>query len=163
MLYYVDGYNVTRQDPATRALSLERQRKALEHRMAAHAPELLGKGNSYHIVWDGAGGAGLTWTAAPNTEYTDLPTADDAIVEHVRASNVCVGVVTSDRNLIDRCVSAGARRHHILPSRVLFEVSVPHDRATANAPAQEAQREYGIPDDAEAINHELRELWGIED
>ena len=39
MRWYIDGYNVTKSDPATRGLSLEDQRAALEARcrIKAHA------------------------------------------------------------------------------------------------------------------------------
>lgn len=179
MLYYIDGYNVTKRDPATRHLPLERQRDALERRMQAFSRSLLGKDSTYRIVWDGAGGVGIAHRGGVHAEYTSLPTADDAIVEHVRAADVCVGVVTSDRDLVDRCKHAARRRVQTLPSETLFEHTRGQGRATAHGAdgakggngrrespddaGERLTREVGIPDDADEINRELKELWGIED
>ena len=49
MRYLIDGYNVTKRDPATRDLSLEEQRDTLERRLRVAARDVLGAG-SYTIV-----------------------------------------------------------------------------------------------------------------
>ena len=98
MRYFIDGYNVTRQDPATRDLSLDEQRAALEARLKAFATRLLGS-RDYVIVWDGAQGStkGFTYAkSGASSQFTRKPTADDAIVSKVKSARERVGVVTSD-------------------------------------------------------------------
>lgn len=41
MLYHIDGYNEAKGNPATRELSLQKQRTALEERRRQHGPEPL--------------------------------------------------------------------------------------------------------------------------
>ena len=160
MHYYIDGYNVTRRDPATRDLPLEEQREHLERRLRADTGALLGK--SFTIIWDGAGGegiAGSTSRALTHSEFTRMPTADDAIVDKVRRASMRVGVVTSDRELANRCKSAAQHGVEILPSDRLF-ASAPKKKRTSRKPMR---RDIGIPSNANEINRELKEIWGIED
>ncbi len=58
MRYVVDGYNVTKRDPATARLSLEGQREALVARLAARGEGLLGSGPKT-VVFDGVPDAGV--------------------------------------------------------------------------------------------------------
>lgn len=157
MRYLIDGYNVTRRDPVTRDLPLEEQRTALEQRMRLHGRDLLGKA-PYLIVWDAAEGEGLCRPSG-SVEYTRQPTADDAIVEKVRAAAGLVGVVTSDRELADRCRAAAAHGVEVLPAERLFAGAV----AKAGGKRHAARIiDEGIPANAHAINRELKELWGID-
>ena len=115
MRYLVDGYNVTKRDPATSGLSIAEQRDALERRLRATAARVLGS-SSYTIVWDAAGGEGVVRPAGDKVAYTRLPTADDAIVERVRRASERIGVVTSDRELAERCRAVALHGIDVLPS-----------------------------------------------
>ncbi|WP_172623404.1 NYN domain-containing protein [Arabiibacter massiliensis] len=159
MRYLIDGYNVTRRDPATRDLPLEEQRSALERRLKLHARGALGKA-SYLVVWDAARGAGLERPFDAPVEYTRQPTADDAIVEKVRAASERVGVVTSDRELADRCRAAASCGVEVLPAERLFAAAMGKPSAKRR-PGRIVDE--GIPANAHAINRELKELWGIDD
>ena len=81
MLFLIDGYNVTRSDPATRMLSLEEQRDALARRLATRGASLLGAGRIV-IVFDGVDGVGIAERVGPvEVRYSrGGQSADDAIV-----------------------------------------------------------------------------------
>jgi hypothetical protein len=77
MLFLVDGYNVTRRDPATAALSLQDQRESLAARLRVRGRELLGAGRVV-IVFDGEAGPGLsTGGEVPVRSSTRAAIADD--------------------------------------------------------------------------------------
>lgn len=158
MHYLIDGYNVTRRDPSTKDLPLEDQRVELEKRLRANKTELLGKA-TYSIIWDAAGGDGVVHPSE-RSEYTRMPTADDAIVEKVRRASERIGVVTSDNELANRCRSAALHGADILPSESLFAHAKQPKKRAQKAPMR---RDIGIPANANEINRELKELWGIED
>lgn len=159
MRYYIDGYNVTKSDPATRALAIEEQRNALESRLRLSANRILGKA-AYTIIWDGAGGEGLVKGVDRHVVFTRKPTADDAIVECIRCATEHTGVVTSDRSLANRCREVALHGIDIVPSNRLFAQAkaTPSKRKGAPLP-----RDIGIPANANEINRELKKLWGIED
>lgn len=159
MQYYIDGYNVTKRDPATRDLPIENQRTELERRMRTRGAALLGKA-TYAIVWDGAGGIGVVHDDGPEVHYTRMPTADDAIVAKVRVSQSRVGIVTSDTGLADRCRAVAQHGVDILPVERLFASAEPTSKAKARTLMR---RDVGTPANANEINRELKELWGIED
>lgn len=168
MLYYIDGYNVTKGDPATRNLSLQKQRDALEERMQAHGSKLLPKGARWRIVWDGSHGAGLDHAAGSSVEYARTPTADDAIVQHVRAANERVGIVTSDQGLARRCKGAATYGVDVLPRERLYAKEATAQGRNGKKHAKGHGRgggispEIGIPKGANKINEELKKIWGIE-
>ena len=89
MLFLVDGYNVTKGDPATCSLSLEAQRDALVVRLRSRGEQLLGRGTIV-VVFDGE--AGMVQSGAParsathpvEVVYSRGVTADDAIVQRAR-------------------------------------------------------------------------------
>jgi predicted RNA-binding protein with PIN domain len=168
MFHVIDGYNVTKRDPATRELSLEDQRHALEARMRTRARTAIGT-TDYLIIWDGAGGKGIVHANSNHVRFTRLDTADDAIVARVREENRRVCIVTSDNGLVRRCKSAATQGVEIKPSDILFEDAPlfaalkpettgkqPRHRKSSNA-------EPGIPPFANEINQELKNIWGIED
>ena len=157
---FIDGYNVTRSDPATRDLPLEEQRARLEARMRSRGAALIGSGG-YTIVWDGAGGKGVVHDEGPSVDYTRRPTADDSIVERVRASKSRVCVVTSDNELANRCRSVAGYGADICPSNRLFE-SAETTRSAKGRSKGPARRDMGIPANANEINAELKKLWGID-
>jgi predicted RNA-binding protein with PIN domain len=100
MLFLVDGYNVTRRDPATAELSLQDQRESLVARLRVRGRELLGSGRVV-IVFDGEGGAGLSTGGEVPVEvvYAHQRSADDEIVRIASRSKGPVVVVSSDRAL----------------------------------------------------------------
>lgn len=159
MRWYIDGYNVTKSDPATKHLSLEEQREALQARMRARGRELLGS-SDFVIVWDGAGGAGNSKGAyGSKAEYTRMPTADDSIVNRVSASRDHVGVVSSDNGLIGRCKDVARSGITVKASSSLYEsakIAKNKRRGSGINP------NIGIPDGANEINRELKKLWGLE-
>lgn len=157
MHYLIDGYNVTRRDPSTKDLPLEDQRAELEKRLRIGKAMLPGKA-TYSIVWDAAGGAGIVHPT-DRSEYTRMPTADDAIVEKVRRATERIGVVTSDNELAGRCRSAALHGVDVLPAERLFADAKPPKRSK-NTPMR---RDIGIPANAHEINRELKEIWGIDD
>ena len=167
---FIDGYNVTRTDPATRDLPLAEQREHLEGRLRLHARELIGKGG-YTIVWDGAGGEGVVHRTEKNVAFTRKPTADDSIVERVRAAHEHVRVVTSDRELANRCKSAASHGVEIIPSGRFFEGATQNarsnDKVSGGKPkrgkkGQRISGDIGIPPNANKINEELKKLWADE-
>lgn len=163
MRYLVDGYNVTKRDPATSGLSIAEQRDALERRLRATAARVLGT-SSYTIVWDAAGGEGVSHAHADKVAYTRLLTADDAIVERVRRASERVGVVTSDRELAERCRSVALHGVDVLPSERLFaDAPAPAKPKGGRGKRKPMPRDVGIPANANEINRELKKLWGIED
>ncbi|WP_180326520.1 NYN domain-containing protein [Raoultibacter phocaeensis] len=162
MHYLIDGYNVTRRDPATKNLLLEEQRLELESRLRIKSSVLLGKA-TYTIIWDASGGIGTvnpTGAAHRDSEYTRLPTADDAIVAKVRRATERIGIVTSDNELANRCRSAAPHGVDILPAERLFADAKPKKARDKKAPLP---RDVGIPPNANEINRELKKIWGIED
>lgn len=170
MLYLIDGYNVTKQDPETCNLSLEDQRRSLEQRMPKIFKQLFGKRATYRIIWDGAGGGGVSHSVDKNSHFTRLATADDSIVNRVLGAKEKIAVVTSDKGLALRCQNAAEFGVDIVPSSKLF--SRPTKRAKSGkvlpekAPRGKADRisgDIGIPPNANKINEELKKIWGIED
>lgn len=159
MHYLIDGYNVTRRDPATKDLPLEKQRLELESRLRAKGSVFLGNA-TYTIVWDAAEGTGTTTAAHGKSEYTRMATADDAIVAKARRATERIGIVTSDNELANRCRSAAAHGADILPAERLFAHAKPKKGRAKNVPLP---RDIGIPPNANEINRELKKIWGIED
>ncbi|NTU89622.1 MAG: hypothetical protein HGA54_06935 [Actinobacteria bacterium] len=159
MQYYIDGYNVTKRDPATRDLPIDNQRTELERRMRIRGAALLGKA-TYAIVWDGAGGVGVAHDKGPEIHFTRMPTADDSIVSKVCGSQSRVGVVTSDTGLADRCRAVAQHGVDILPVERLFASAEPTRKSKTRTPMR---RDIGTPANANEINRELKELWGIDD
>lgn len=162
MRYLIDGYNVTKRDPATRDLPLEEQRDTLERRLRVAARDVLGAG-SYTIVWDASHGAGSTHRLDAPVGFTRMPTADDAIVSKVRSAKERIGVVTSDRELANRCRSAASCGVDVLPAERLFAESAKRSGGAKGGKRAPIPRDVGLPANAHAITRELKELWGSED
>lgn len=168
MFHVIDGYNVTKRDPATQSLPLEDQRNALELRMRTRARSLIGT-TDYLIIWDGAGGKGVVHDGDRHARFTRMDTADDAIVACVRREDRNVCVVTSDTGLARRCKAAAVREVQIKAADVLFKDAMLFtglDRENSQTGKRRQKRdnyEPGIPPFANEINRELKEIWGIED
>ncbi len=148
--FLVDGYNVTRRDPATASLPLDEQREALVARLAARGAGLLGRGPII-VVFDGVTGAAGSGErrGAVEVRYSRDEPADDLIVRLVTGGDSAV--VTADNGLADRVRAAGAR---VLDADVCFEGARAR-RRRVRYPA----RTDGLPPGANAVTEELKRLW----
>lgn len=157
MLFLIDGYNVTRSDPATRTLSLEEQREALARRLSARGGSLLGAGRVV-IVFDGAGGVGsVERIGQVEVRYSrGGQSADDAIVTAARGTTEGIVLVTSDNGLADRVRAHLGGSVSVRPREVCFEnAPTPQQRRGRGGVA----RETGLPKGANRITEELKGLW----
>jgi predicted RNA-binding protein with PIN domain len=151
MRFLVDGYNVTRSDPATKDLALEEQREALVARLAARRRDLLGDGE-VTVVFDGvAGGGAATGRGGVKVRYARSPESADDLIARL-AANGDVTVVTSDGGLARRVESTGAA---VVPSARCFEGVRGRRRRGGRYPASTA----GLPAGANEITRELKDLW----
>jgi hypothetical protein len=148
MLYLVDGYNVTRSDPATRGLSLEEQRAALSRRLAARGPTLLGRGRIV-IVFDGAQGAGTGERIGEvDVRYSRSgQSADDAIVSAASGASGDIVLVTSDNGLAARVRDHLGKSVQVLP------------RPKARKKPSGVARDEGLPKGANLITEEFKKIW----
>lgn len=157
MLFLIDGYNVTKGDPTTRGLTLERQRDALVARVRARGAGLLGTGRVV-VVFDGAGGSGGSHEMAGSVEvrYARTGSADDvlaSLAEHA-AEKVCL--VSSDRELGERVQVHARHGWETRPRESLYESA----KARARSRSQEyPSRAAGLPSGANKITQELKKLW----
>ena len=151
MRILVDGYNVTMNDPATRALSAEEQRDALVRRLAVRSAQLLGAG-AVTIVFDGRTDDARRSGGTPEVRFSGDESADDVIVRLAVAAADEVTVVTSDRELARRASAEG--RVRVLGCEALFEANRPKRRGK-RYPAASA----GLPKGANLITEELKKLW----
>lgn len=164
MIHIIDGYNVTRSDPATRDLPLDAQRDALTRRLAARGRDLLGAGRIV-VVFDAAGSAG----GAPSPRAVPIEvvfarprSADDEIVHIVKRAveRETVTVVTSDAALAARVRAHGEGRARVRPRETVFDAATVRARAGRKRyPASGA----GVPAGGNAITAELKELWLTEE
>jgi hypothetical protein len=160
VLFLVDGYNVTRSDPASRDLPLEQQRDALARRLATRGATLLGSGRIV-IVFDGVEGVGLAERMGPvEIRYSRGTTADDAIVAAARGERGAVVLVTSDRGLADRVRDHLGRSVEVRPRESCFEASRP---TKPRRGAGSVARDEGLPKGANRITEELKDLWLTEE
>lgn len=149
MRYVVDGYNITKRDPATSRFSLEDQREALVARLATRGGGLLGPGPIL-VVFDGVAAAGVgTFRRGPvEVRFSRFETADDLIARIAEGGDVTV--VTSDTGLAVRVGANGAR---VLSADVCFE-----GRAVKRGPRYPASSA-GLPPGANKVTEELKKLW----
>ncbi|MRS12050.1 MAG: hypothetical protein EG823_03140 [Actinobacteria bacterium] len=148
MRFLVDGYNVTKRDPATVHLPLEQQREALVSRLAVRGAELLGAGE-ISVVFDGVAGAGADFRRGQvEVRFSRDEPADDLI-----ARLACAGatVVTSDTGLAARVRGYGAE---VADSGVCFEARK-GSRRRGRYPAAST----GLPPGANKVTEELKKLW----
>jgi predicted RNA-binding protein with PIN domain len=148
MRFLVDGYNVTKQDPATARLALAEQRESLVARLAVRGADLLGAGEIV-VVFDGvAGGGSDARRGQVRVRYSRDEPADELIT---RLAGAGTTVVTSDAGLASRTKAAGAS---VLGAESCFEARRPK-RRKGRYPAGSA----GLPKGANEITRELKELW----
>ena len=149
MRYIIDGYNVTKRDPATRDLDLADQREALMARLATRGADLLGAG-ALVVVFDGRLGGGSGARRGPvEVRFSRDEPADDLIVRLIGAPGETV--VTSDTGLAGRARAQGAT---VLGAEVCFEGRRAR-RRTGRYPASTA----GLPPGANKVTEELKRLW----
>jgi predicted RNA-binding protein with PIN domain len=149
MRYLVDGYNITKRDPATSELELEAQREALIARLATRASDLLGRGEVV-VVFDGRSGAGSdSRRGSVVVRFSRDEPADDLIVRLVRGAGD--SVVTSDAGLAGHVRALGAT---VLGAETCFEATRTR-RRRGRYPA----RSVGIPPGADEITREMERLW----
>jgi predicted RNA-binding protein with PIN domain len=156
MLYLVDGYNVTKADPATAALTLEQQRDALVGRLRARGRDLLGAGRII-VVFDGAedlGHPASPGSTSLNAVFSRGETADDEIVRRASTADDRVVLVSSDRELANRVRAHAARGSEVREREVLFEAA-----ARRRPRARRRRPEGEIPSGAHSITEELKKLW----
>jgi predicted RNA-binding protein with PIN domain len=161
MLFIVDGYNVTRRDPATSALSLEDQRDALVARLRVRGRDLLGMGRIV-VVFDGQGGPGLSTGGDVPVEivYAHKHSADDEIVRIAAKAKSPVVVVSSDRDLGRRASERATVKVEVRESSTCFEAARGKPRPKARG---SIARDAGLPRGANAITRELKDLWLTEE
>lgn len=147
MRFFVDGYNVTKRDPATSSLTLAEQREALVARLAARGRDLLGRGE-ITVVFDGVSGGGSEVRRGPVVvRYARDEVADDLIARTVCAGEV---VVTSDGELAARARASGAR---VIPAEHCFEGRKLKRRSGRHPVAG------GLPPGANKVTEELKKIW----
>jgi predicted RNA-binding protein with PIN domain len=159
MLYLVDGYNVTRRDPATSDLSLLEQREALVARLRVRGRDLLGKGRIV-VVFDGEGGPGLSTGGGVPVEivYAHARSADDEIVRIASTQRESVVVISDDRELGERANAHGGPRVEVREATCCYEAAG-KGRSRAGKSRGAAARDAGLPRGANAITRELKDLW----
>jgi predicted RNA-binding protein with PIN domain len=157
MLFLVDGYNVTRRDPATHSLSLLEQREALVARLRVRGRDLLGKGRIV-VVFDGEGGPGLSTGGSVPVEivYAHERSADDEIVRIASCAKEPVVVVSSDRALGERARERSTVQVEVRESACCFEASRGLGRKRSRG---SIARDAGLPRGAAGITRELKDLW----
>lgn len=158
MLLLVDGYNVTKGDPATRDASLESQRDALVARLRVRGRELLGSGRIV-VVFDGQGGAGVAHAGAVPVEvrFSRDRSADDVLVGYASAAREKVLLVSSDRDLVERVRTHSGHGVEVRGRETLFAAAAsgPRKRRSGRYPASTA----GMPKGANKVTEELKRLW----
>jgi predicted RNA-binding protein with PIN domain len=158
MLLLVDGYNVTRSDPATRDLRIDEQRDALVRRLRARGAQMLGPGRIV-VLFDGEGGVGGTaGDASPvSVVYARAGSADDAIVNAVRATAEKVVVISNDRELAERVKTHARGEVEVQSVSACFEGAGTGRQRRGRRPSP--ARDEGLPAKANAITEELKKLW----
>jgi len=149
MRYIVDGYNVTRRDPATCDSDLATQREALVARLAVRGADLLGAGPLV-VVFDGQSGGGADGRRG-NVEvrFSRDETADDLIVR--LAAGPGDTVVTSDAGLARRVRAVGAA---VIGAESCFE-----GRRVRRRGRRYPASTVGLPPGASKVTEELKKIW----
>ena len=159
MLFLVDGYNITKGDPATCDLPLEAQRDALVARVASRGRELLGGGRIV-VVFDGAGLVTGSTRDGGTVEvvYSSAgEPADDVIVGLAAAEGGNVVIVTDDRDIAGRVrVHRPGRGTEVLARTALYESAVVRRGARRGGVGGSM---LGVPKGANRITKELKDLW----
>jgi predicted RNA-binding protein with PIN domain len=160
MLYLVDGYNVTMRDPATSGRSKEGQREELLARLRVHA-QRLAPGGRIVVVFDAHSALGHSSGTEGSVKAVFAGVADDEIVRRCGGAIGRVVVVTDDLRLRAR-ISQDVGRHveYRDGSSVFAETLAAASHASRRAPIA---RDTGLPQGANKITEELKDLWLTED
>jgi len=151
MRFLVDGYNVTKGDPATAPLDLEGQRDSLVSRLATRVDELFGCG-SVVVVFDGVSGGGEDYRRGRvDVRFSRVGTADDLIAGLAGPDTT---VVTSDAGLAARARDRGAR---VVGREIVFADGTDTQRERRHG--RRRQPEGGLPPGANRVTEELKKLW----
>jgi predicted RNA-binding protein with PIN domain len=160
MRVLVDGYNVTKGDPATAADALEQQREALERRLAVRCRELLGT-SAVTIVWDGEAGHGGGSAGGPvDVVYSREGKADDRIVALAEkwSESAAVKVVTDDGGIRRRL--ADVRGVTFVSRSAVYEAAQGlKPRRKTRGKGGTGGSTIGLPPGANRITEELKGLW----
>lgn len=159
MFFLVDGYNVTRADPATRDLSLEAQRDALVARLAARGTAMLGAGRIV-VVFDARDGdvaGGGSRNGCVEVVYARTSSADDAIVSVAKRAAERVVLVSSDRELAERVGVHVRHGFEVRGREACFESTGRGGERRGPRPAP--RRDVGMPKGANRITEDLKRLW----
>lgn len=160
MLLVIDGYNVTRADPATKGMSLEEQREALVRRLAARGSSILGAGDIL-LVFDGAGGdasaTGRHRIGNVEVRFARTCSADDEIVSVAKKTAQKVVLVSDDVELARRVAAHASGGVEVRASSACFE-SAGHGNERKGRRPRPA-RDSGLPKGANRITEELKDLW----
>lgn len=162
MLFLIDGYNVTKRDPATAALSLEGQRDALVARLRTRSADLLGSGR-YVIVFDASEGGIAPPVSGnlPEVVFARDRSADDEIVRIATSASQKVVIVSDDRELLAR---VGTHAKHEVERRAAATVYESARGASSKKRRRgSVARDSGLPAGANRITQELKDLWLSED
>ena len=157
MVYLVDGYNITKSDPATAGLTLEQQRDALIARLRSRGRDLLGAGRIV-VVFDGPEEIGHPAVAAHpalTVVFSRGESADDVIVRRAAAATERVVLVSTDRELANRVRAHAPRGSDVRERETLFEAAARRRQVTRRRTKVESD----VPDGANGITEELKKLW----
>lgn len=159
MLFLIDGYNITRSDPATKSLELEEQRDQLVARLRARGARLLGAGR-ITVVFDGAGGMGTASAGAAPVEvrFSRDEEADDLIVRLAAGAREKVCLVSSDVALADRVGAVASRGAEVRGRESVFEAAGRGSGRRRGGAVPDAYS-LGVPPGGRDITRELEKLW----
>jgi predicted RNA-binding protein with PIN domain len=159
MLFLVDGYNITRSDPATKSLELEGQRDHLIARLRARGLRLLGAGRII-VVFDGVGGMGTASGGSVPVEvrFSRDEDADDLIVRLAAGADERVCLVSSDVALADRVRAVALRGAEVRGRETVFEAAGRGGAKRRGGAGADADS-LGVPPGGRNITRELEKLW----
>lgn len=160
MIFLVDGYNVTKSDPATRDATLEEQREALLARLRTRGHDLLGSGRIV-VVFDARGGPGPSQSTGGGVQvvFEREGTADDAIERIARSATEPVCLVSSDRRLAERVKVHAPHGADMRHGSVLYEGTRPARPRRTTRSRADVQNELGVPSGGNSITRELEGIW----
>ena len=160
MQILVDGYNVTKSDPATSGLTLREQRDNLIARLRVGGREILGKGQ-ITVVFDGQPGVGESTDAGSvRVRYSSGETADEYITAMAARVKEQIVLVTDDRGLRSHVQAVAPQGVECLDRSLLFEGASRRGRTRQRGSGGgSVARDSGLPPGANKITRELKELW----
>jgi hypothetical protein len=154
---FVDGYNVTKGDPATAGLSIEEQRVGLVRRLRARKDALIGAG-SVTVVFDGQHGVvGSIDAGAIDVRFSGGEPADEVLLRMMSRRPGPLTLVTSDGELRERVRAVAAAEVTFRDRSELYDGARPAHRKTRKRDG--IDRDAGLPKGANKITQELKDIW----